>query len=60
MWHHIKDILDVPADRDLRLAVIDAKGVHALVFACRRDGCHWKDALTGQLVNVLPTHWQDW
>jgi hypothetical protein len=61
MWHRIENIFEVPADRDLRLAVIDAKGiVHALVFACRREDYHWKDALTGHLVNVFPTHWQDW
>ena len=61
MWHRIEKIHEVPGDRDLRLAVIDPKGtVHALVFACRREGHLWKDAETGHLVNIFPTHWQDW
>ena len=61
MWYRIDNFLEVPGDRDLRLAVIDTKGnVHALVFACRREGDKWKDAVAGRLLEVFPTHWQDW
>jgi hypothetical protein len=52
---------DAPRDRDLELAVIDADGVHALVFPCRRnhDG-GWVKAGTRALVLVNPTHWRYW
>jgi len=61
MWHAMKSPADVPADQDLRLAVIDAAGtVHALVFPCRRIGNGWIDAKSRRSVEVYPTHWQEW
>jgi hypothetical protein len=58
MW---QPIATAPFDRDLRLAVIDASGEHALVFACHRnilDG--WINTMTGKRVDVRPTHWREW
>ncbi len=61
MWHFINDLSEVPVDRDLRLAVIDASGeVHALAFPCRRVDSGWRDARSGREVDVFPTHWQEW
>jgi hypothetical protein len=61
MWHEVNTPDDVPNNRDVRLAVIDAKGmVHALVFPCRRVGNSWIDAKLRRPVEVYPTHWQDW
>ncbi len=62
MWHPlVADIAKVPHDRDLRLAVIDAKGeVHALIFPSRARNGVWVNAQTGRLLELVPTHWQDW
>jgi hypothetical protein len=61
MWHQVNAPEDMPADCDVRLAVIDVRGtVHALVFPCRRDGKSWIDAKLGRPVEVYPTHWQEW
>jgi hypothetical protein len=61
MWHLINSIADIPDDRDVRLAVIDASGkVHALVFPCRRVGHSWVDTKLQRPVEVDPTHWQQW
>ena len=60
MWHPIAHLIDVPADRELRLAVIEGDDVHALVFPCRRNGNVWVDIGTGRRVEVYPTHYQDW
>ncbi len=60
MWHLVGSIEDVPTDRDLRLAVIDGDGTHALAFPCRRHGESRVDAKTQRLVDVKPTHWQEW
>ena len=52
---------DVPADRDVRLAVINGGGtVHSLVFPCRRVGNSWVDTKSRRSVEVYPTHWQEW
>jgi hypothetical protein len=54
MWHEVIAPEDIPADRDVRLAVIDARGtVHALVFPCRRDGTGWIDTKLRRSVNAL-------
>ena len=53
-------ISTAPFDRDLELAVIDAEGVHALVFPCRRVLRGWTKAGCSSSVNVHPTHWRDW
>ncbi len=60
MWHAVSTPSEIPADRDLRLAVINRDGVHALVFPCRRADSAWVDARTRRIVEVYPTHWQDW
>ncbi len=60
MWHAITSLSEVPSALDLRLAVINGDGVHALVFPCRRSNGGWVDARSGRVVEVCPTHWQDW
>jgi hypothetical protein len=42
------------------LAVIDADGAHALVFACRRVLGGWMNTRTREPVDVWPTHWRLW
>jgi|EndMetStandDraft_5_1072996.scaffolds.fasta_scaffold71943_2 hypothetical protein len=53
-------ILNAPFFHSLELAVLDEDGMHALVFPCRRAVDGWKDAITGHLVDVVPTHWRHW
>jgi hypothetical protein len=58
MW---AEIGSAPRDREIQLAVIDSDGLHALVFPCRRSaGGGWLSALTGDRVDVRPTHWREW
>jgi hypothetical protein len=59
-WHVIRAPSDVPADRDVRLAVIKDGEVHALIFPCRRSGEDYVNAKTKWRVEVYPTHWQEW
>jgi hypothetical protein len=55
-----KAIDTAPFDRDVELAVIDAAGVHALAFPCRRVFGGWVNAQTRKrLYYLLPTHWRD-
>jgi len=49
-----------PFDREIELAVIDAEGVHALVFPCRRAPGGWRNARTDERLDVRPTHWRAW
>jgi hypothetical protein len=59
MWHFIFE--RVPKGRDVRLAVLDRAGFHALEFPCRcSDDGRWIDVTTGRVVEVRPTHWRDW
>jgi hypothetical protein len=60
MWQTVQSLKEIPHDRDLRIAVMEGKTVHALVFPCRLRGEVWVDAKTGRQVDVYPTHWQDW
>jgi hypothetical protein len=61
MWNQVNSPYDVPADREVRLAVIAAdKTVHALVFPCRRIGNSWIDSKLRRSVDIFPTHWQGW
>ena len=60
MWQSIQAITDVPADRDVCLAVLARGEFHALVFPCRRAGPSWVDATSGRPVEVYPTHWREW
>jgi hypothetical protein len=53
-------IATAPFDCALELAVIDRKGAHALVFACRRVADGWANAETGRLIDVPATHWRKW
>jgi hypothetical protein len=57
MWH---DVACAPTDCDLKLAVIDSEGVHALVFACRRVIGGWIDAVSKRRIDIRPTHWRRW
>jgi hypothetical protein len=52
-------ISTAPFGRDLELAVIDARGIHALVFPCRRVLHGWVNA-ENVSVFVRPTHWREW
>lgn len=56
-WHPIST---APFDRDLELSVIEYGKVYALVFSCRRTTNGWRDASTGKIVEVHPTHWRAW
>lgn len=49
-----------PYGADLELAVIDAKGIHMLVFPCRRIPAGWLKSATNQWIAVHPTHWRSW
>jgi hypothetical protein len=49
-----------PSDSDLEVCVIDQRGVHALVFPCRRNGGEWIDASTQKRIDIQPTHWRLW
>ena len=57
MWN---PITTAPADRDIELAVLDHDGQHALVFPCRRIAAGWMNAVSGERLDVRPTHWRDW
>jgi hypothetical protein len=35
-----------PSDADLEVCVINNRGIHALVFPCRKNGTEWVDAST--------------
>ena len=60
MWKSVRTLKEIPKDRDLRLGVLDAETVHALMFPCRLHEGSWVDAKTGRQVEVFPTHWQEW
>jgi hypothetical protein len=49
-----------PAGRDVKLAVVDEDGVHALVFPCRWINDRWVESKTGLWISVQPTHWRIW
>ena len=53
-------VSSAPFDRDLELAVIDSRGIHTLVFPCRRVLRGWIKAATNEPVIVRPTHWREW
>ncbi|MHB9434047.1 MULTISPECIES: hypothetical protein [unclassified Mesorhizobium] len=57
MW---KPILTAPFGRNLKLAVFDEDGEHALVFPCRKQLDGWRNVATGAWVDIRPTHWRDW
>ena len=57
MWHEIST---APFDRDLELAIIDATGVHAVAFPCRRELGGWIKPETKTRIEVRPTHWRVW
>ena len=56
-WQPIRS---APFCRDLEFAVIDLRGVHTLVFPCRRILRGWVKAETNERVDVCPTHWRAW
>jgi hypothetical protein len=56
-WQRIST---APFDRDLELAVIDASGIHPLVFPCRRVLHGWIRPKTNAPVFIHPTHWREW
>jgi hypothetical protein len=57
MWHPISA---APFDRDLEVAVIDANGVRAIGFPCRRVLGGWIKAGLKTRIDVSPTHWRYW
>ncbi|MBB3351101.1 hypothetical protein CO660_01405 [Rhizobium sp. L9] len=53
-------VVEAPFEEDIELAVIDGDGIHALVFPCQRLARGWANALTGEILDVHPTHWRAW
>jgi hypothetical protein len=49
-----------PSDADLEVCVMDDKGIHALVFPCRKNGAEWVDVTTRKRIDIQPTHWRNW
>jgi hypothetical protein len=49
-----------PPGADLEVCVMDYRGIHALVFPCRKHGTQWVDASTKKHVDIQPTHWRNW
>ncbi len=60
VWQAIPADKVLLSDRNLHLAVIDARGVHSLIFPCRLLGQAWVSAKTGKVVDIHPTHWRAW
>ncbi len=60
MWRFIISIADIPADRDVRLAIIESGEIRALAFPCRHRGGAWIEARTGRLIEVYPSHCEEW
>ncbi|MBP2449042.1 hypothetical protein [Rhizobium leguminosarum] len=52
--------VEAPFELDIELAVIDDDGVHSLVFPCQRRPGGWINAMTGEVLDVHPTHWRVW
>lgn len=52
--------VEAPFEQDIELAVIDDEGVHALVFPCQRRLDGWVNAVTGEVLDIHPTHWRLW
>ena len=57
MWQAIES---APFGVDLKLAVIDRDGLHALVFPCRRVLTGWVKSVSRERVELSPTHWRYW
>lgn len=53
-------INSAPFDCDLELAVVEGNDTHALVFRCQRARYGWINAVTGNRIDVDPTHWRKW
>ena len=53
-------IATAPYDVDLELAVVDARGTHALVFPCRRIPAGWLKSGSNEWIDICPTHWREW
>jgi hypothetical protein len=53
-------ISTAPFDLELELAVINANGVRAIAFPCRRILGGWIKAESKTRLDVRPTHWRDW
>jgi hypothetical protein len=55
-----RSVVEAPLDEDIELAVIDDDGIHTLVFPCQRLPGGWANALTGEILDIHPTHWRAW
>lgn len=55
-----QSLSSAPFNEDLELAFIDAGGVHALVFPCRRIQDGWVKSQGDARIEVRPTHWRRW
>jgi hypothetical protein len=54
------EIVSVPAERDLEVAVIDKAGVHPIAFPCRYQDGMWINAVTRKQIEINPSHWREW
>jgi hypothetical protein len=53
-------VSEAPFNSDVKLAVLDSQGVHALVFPCRRVLGGWIKAETREWIDIQPIHWRKW
>jgi hypothetical protein len=53
-------VSSAPSYADLEVCVMDNRGIHALVFPCRKTETEWVDASTKKHIDIQPTHWRKW
>jgi hypothetical protein len=54
------EIVSVPGERDLEVAVINGAGIHPVAFPCRYQDGIWINANTRRPIEINPTHWREW
>jgi hypothetical protein len=54
------EIVSVPAERDLEVAVIDRDGIHPIASPCRYKEGAWINANTRRRIEINPSHWREW
>ena len=53
-------ISQIPSDRPLWLCIIEDGRERSLPFPCRWTGNEWVHAVTNKVIQIQPTHWQNW